>query len=231
MFFLTEIDPNAKTKGSRDPLGTLGVWTGFGRRVVGNLTTQTTSLDDFRVLVIGCWIEDQLAGQVAFDGDAFLVWEELTAYARLEVLADPPGFRGVTKAKKLRAAGTVHVSAERDSQLLTNQRAYGIWGLYRAAAWRCGLLCADPPLVRGETLQLMREVYLPILEEAWGPGARDLLRWAHRGHDLRLSGDRNKLEAIAACISGPLRKAELDLYRDTLLFGGIVEESVARSAA
>lgn len=222
--FLTDIDPNAKTKGSRDPLGTLGVWTGFGRRVIGNLTTQTTSLDDFRVLVIGCWLEDQVQGQVAFEGDAFLAWEQLVAYARLEVVPEAPSFRGITKANAKRRGDRIYVSAERGDQLLTNQRSYGIWGLYRAAAWRCGLVHPEAPLVRSETLQLVREVYLPLLESAWGAGARDLVRWVRAGHELRPGRDRLKLEAIASCISGPLRIAEVTLYRDTLVFGGGVDK-------
>lgn len=218
--FLTDIDPNAKTKGSRDPLGTLGMWTGFGRRVVGNLTTQTTSLDDFRVLVIGCWLEDQVRGQVAFEGDAFLAWEQLCAYTRLDVLQETAGFRGVNKARRNLGRDRIDVSAERVDQLLTSQRVYGIWGLYRAAAWRCGLVFPEGPLVRHETLQVVHDVYLPLLEVAWGPGARELVRWVRSGHELRLRRDRDKLEAIAGCISGPLREAEADLYRDSLVHGG-----------
>lgn len=225
MFFLTEIDPNAKTKGSRDPLGTLSVWTGFGRRVVGNLTSQTTSLDDFRVLVTGCWLEDQLAGQLDFEGDAFLVWEQLSAYARLTVLDDPPGFRGITRAKRFFAGDRIDVSAERTNQLLTNQRAYGIWGLYRAAGWRCGLLATDTPLVRSESLDLVRQHYLPILEAAWGAGGGELLWWVRSGHELRPGRDRAKLEAIARCISGPLTSEEAALYQATLVLGGASNSS------
>ena len=127
MFFLTDIDPNAKVKGARDPLGTQSIWTGFTRRIIGNLTSQTVTLDDFRVLVIGAWIEDQLTGDEVRRGDAFLVWEQLAAYARLEI-ADQTGFRGVTRAKSFLRKGTAVVSPERVHQLLTNQSAYGISG-------------------------------------------------------------------------------------------------------
>ena len=41
--FLTLEDPNAKIKGSRDPLGAQPIWASFGRHVVTNLTMQTNS--------------------------------------------------------------------------------------------------------------------------------------------------------------------------------------------
>ena len=79
--FLTELDPNVRVKGSRDPLGTLSVWSGFGRQVVGNLTTQTTSLTDFRLLVLGRWVR---CGRLESGTPSFLVWEQVCAYARLK---------------------------------------------------------------------------------------------------------------------------------------------------
>lgn len=223
-FFLTSIDPNAKTKGSRDPLGTLSVWTGFGRQVVGNLTTQTTSFDDFRVLVIGAWLEDQVGGELPFAGDAFLVWEQLAAYARLEVNGTGD-FRGVNRATRYLADGP-RVSAEREWQLLNNQRAYGIWGLYRAAAWRCGLLQREGALVQGKTLALVEDLYLPRLRQAWGHG--ELEDWARKGQTLDVRRHRSRLEAIAACVTGNLDDRETELFRDTLVYGGTLPADVAR---
>jgi len=45
--FLTDIDPQAAIKGSRDPLGIQPIWTRLGRHVVGNLTTVSSSVRDF----------------------------------------------------------------------------------------------------------------------------------------------------------------------------------------
>ena len=42
--FLTLEDPRAQVKGSRDPLGVQPLWSGFGRHLVRNLTTVTTSV-------------------------------------------------------------------------------------------------------------------------------------------------------------------------------------------
>ena len=44
--FLTDLDPQAAIKGSRDPLGVQPIWSRMGRHVVGNLTTVTDRFED-----------------------------------------------------------------------------------------------------------------------------------------------------------------------------------------
>jgi hypothetical protein len=51
--FLTDIDPQAAVKGSRDPLSLQTIWARLGRHVVGKLTTVSTSVRDFTTLVLG----------------------------------------------------------------------------------------------------------------------------------------------------------------------------------
>ena len=58
--FLTSIDPRAAIKGSRDPLGIQSIWTRMGRRVVGNLTTITTSTRDFTTTLLGYWLAEKI---------------------------------------------------------------------------------------------------------------------------------------------------------------------------
>jgi hypothetical protein len=53
--FLTDIASRAAIKGSRDPLGEQPIWALIGRHVVGGLTTSTTSVRDFVVLLLGYW--------------------------------------------------------------------------------------------------------------------------------------------------------------------------------
>ena len=60
MFFLTDIDPRAAVKGSRDPLGLVPVWQRFGRSVVGNLTTATGSFRGFTTLLLGLHFADEV---------------------------------------------------------------------------------------------------------------------------------------------------------------------------
>jgi hypothetical protein len=171
--FLTQLDPNARVKGSRDASGTLGLWSGFGRRVVGNLTTQSTSLSDFRMLVLGSWLLQEDDDPTA----AFLAWEQLCGHARAS--AGDTGFRGVTRVQRCRQdIAAVRISGDRSAQILTNQAMYGVWGLYRAASWRCGLLNREAPRARPRFPLWSRESACPDLLRAGGGRARPV---AHLG--------------------------------------------------
>ena len=75
--FLTVLDPRDRTTGSRDPLGIQSLWTRLGRSVIGNLTTQTTSWQDFITTMVGYWLievarEEKLDVQPI---EIFLKWE------------------------------------------------------------------------------------------------------------------------------------------------------------
>lgn len=81
--FLTKLDPRGAVKGSRDPLGVQAIWTRFGRHVVGNLTTVSTSVRDFTTLLLGYHFAEVLASDSPGSELAtFLKWEQLAAYAR-----------------------------------------------------------------------------------------------------------------------------------------------------
>jgi hypothetical protein len=86
--FLTELDPQAAIKGSRDPLGIQPIWTRLGRRVVGNLTTVSTSVRDFTTTILGYYFAERIANEENGDSDlgVFLRWEQLAA--RREVASE-----------------------------------------------------------------------------------------------------------------------------------------------
>ena len=64
--FLTLEDPNAKIKGSRDPLAAQPIWAAFGRHVVTNLTTQSTSVRGFTTLLLGRYFAAELLEKLAY---------------------------------------------------------------------------------------------------------------------------------------------------------------------
>lgn len=51
----------------------------FGRKVVGNLATQTTSVRDFTIAMLGFWFIEQLSATDSVDSElgVFLRWEHL----------------------------------------------------------------------------------------------------------------------------------------------------------
>src|SRR5215207_8406386 len=85
--FLTLLDPRAKIKGSRDPLGLQILWTKLGRQVVYNLTTVTTSLRGFTVLLLGLYFAERAITESNIPPnqlvELFLKFEQLAAYSRV----------------------------------------------------------------------------------------------------------------------------------------------------
>jgi hypothetical protein len=146
--FLTDLDTRAQVKGSVDPLGAMAIWARLGRRVVGNLSTVTTSVRDFKTLVLGFGLISDLRRKGGPDNDldplaAFLRSEQLAAYTRAS--SGDWGFRGLRRVRSRMAEGqVVPVSAERDCQILGNQKIYGLWGLFTVPS-------ADPyrPMTHG----------------------------------------------------------------------------------
>ena len=103
--FLTDLDTRAEVRGSVDPLGAMAIWTRLGRRVVGNLSTVTSSVRDFKTLVLGFAFLADLRRRAGPEEDVdelatFLRWEQLAAYTRAS--SGDWAFRGV------RAVGTLH---------------------------------------------------------------------------------------------------------------------------
>jgi len=145
MAFLSLLDDRAKPKGSRDPLGFELVWTHFGRKVVGNLTTITSSMDNFAVAILGFyWAEQRAAGLSEQDRHehikhSFLRYEQLTGYLRC--LAGAGDVLGITRVRqRLEKNEPLSLGLATGQQILSDQASYGLWGLYSAAARDTGLV-------------------------------------------------------------------------------------------
>lgn len=222
--FLTDLDSRAAIKGSRDPLGIQPIWTRFGRHLVGNLTTVSTSLRDFTTLLLGYHFAERLAADDAGDGDlaVFIKWEQLAAYARAEINNDW-AFRGTERVKKnLQEGGRLRLGADSAAQILGNQKIYGLWGLYTVPARSSGLVEGEPTRLTGEGRQLVESVYLPMFTKA---GFRDgdaiARRLAETRPALDVRGrDRPLLTAIAQVLKRRVLVAERPVFRNHLLLGG-----------
>lgn len=166
--FLTLLDPRAKIKGSRDPLGIQILWTKLGRQVVHNLTTVTTSVRSFSVLLLGLYFAERAVTERHASPDRFaelfLKFEQLAAYSRVAVHFDKNGdyteeeVRGIQRVKKNLVDKRVRISTDPSWQILANQRTYGLWGLYMVAA-------RNSKLVQDETARLAEKAREFIIEE------------------------------------------------------------------
>lgn len=226
MPFLTDLDSRAAIKGSRDPLGLQAVWTHFGRKVVGNLTTVSNSVRGFTTLLLGYYFAEQVRDLDGTGGEsilnAFLKFEQLAAYSRLHVNHDRD-FRGIDRvAQRLGEGPRVMISAEPGHQILSNQKIYGLWGLFSVPARTSGLLEREDTVLTPPARAFVLEEYVKRLDRAGfkdGKAIVDLLRGQRE--DLHLEGRHKPLaRAVAGLFTMHLNAHERERYRHYLVDGG-----------
>jgi hypothetical protein len=147
--FLSLLDDRAKPKGSRDPLGFELVWTRYGRQVIGNLTTVTSSLNNFAVALLGFKWSNELCAHLpdserqARIRESFLRFEQLTGYLRY--LAGDTKLMGITRVAKRMQDPSISISLgmHADQTILSDQASYGMWGLYSTAMRDTGLVSGE----------------------------------------------------------------------------------------
>ncbi|ENA1148392.1 hypothetical protein ABFT02_001641 [Vibrio alginolyticus] len=133
-----------RPKGSRDPLGSERVWGYLGRRLVGNLTTVTSNLNNFFVALLSCDYAHQNADkELAVLQERFARMEQLLAYVRLSFPTNgsDTAILGITKVKQ--RVSDSHVRLGLATPLLNNQLSMGLWGLYTPAMARAELVEID----------------------------------------------------------------------------------------
>jgi hypothetical protein len=222
--FLTDIDPQAAIKGSRDPLGIQPIWTRLGRRVVGNLTTVTSSVRDFTTTILGYYFAERVAHEENGDSDlaVFLRWEQLAAYARGGINNDWE-FRGTERAKKnFNEGGKLRLSTDSAALILSDQKTYGLWGLYSVASRSSSLLAGDPSRVTPLVRKFIENEYLSTLSRnGHGDAAEIVGVLARKSPELRpLDRDRPLFKAVGQVLQRRLSSRERDFYREHLVEGG-----------
>ena len=223
--FLTDLDANAVIKGSRDPLSIQPIWTRFGRHVVGNLTTVSTSVRDFTTLLLGYYFAEILAQEQGADSElaTFLKWEQLAAYARSSVNEDT-SFRGTERvAKKLsNVRPKVAISADRAQQILSNQKTYGLWGLFSVPARSSGLIDGDPPRLSVRAKEFIEKQNLSKMNIVWGGAVKKIIEMlAKNKFTIDVNGaDAKVLSVIAQMLKWEFSTPEREFYRKHLLHGG-----------
>jgi hypothetical protein len=234
MPFLTELDSRARVKGSRDPLGLQGIWVHFGRKVVGNLTTVTGSVRGFTTTILGYHFVQGLQERDGGDGpsplDAFLKFEQLAAYSRWHVSQDDE-FRGIGRVKERLGNGSrVTLSAEQRHQILSNQKIYGLWGLFTVASRASGLLDAEEPALSPVARSFVEAEYVARLNGAGlreGKAITDLLRGKRLEVDL--AGRHAPIaQAVASLLRPKLTQREEAFYRHHLARGGDGDKTEGR---
>ncbi len=232
MAFLTDLDSRAAIKGSRDPLATQSIWVPLGRKIVGNLSTVSTSVRDFTVLMLGFWLIERAVEQGADEPEVslFLKWEQLAGYVRVEHKLG--AFRGVDRARANRAQGSkLTLSADRAHQILSNQKIYGLWGLYTVPGRSSGLLADDPLRLTPRAREFVERMYLPVLSKAGFRDGNALVKLLlARTARIDLEGKDAALgKALASILRADrMTVAERTFYDDVLVQGGPGDDTEGR---
>ena len=138
-----------------DPMGVLPIWTERGRDLIPHLTAQTIDIRGFQILVeaFRLWElfeKEYLENDDRLD-DFFVLIEQAIARTVGWYVDDweLPGARRV----RVRSSEAPQISIrERQLHLLNNQKGGGLWGLYRGASQRAGLLVDDMTRLSDTTL-------------------------------------------------------------------------------
>lgn len=203
MAFLSLLDDRAKPKGSRDPLGFELVWSYFGRKVIGNLTTITSSMDNFAVTLLGFYWVNQLVAETSDASqrhnqirETFLRYEQLTGYVRY--FGNATDIMGITriKARVLDDSFNITLGLSSEQQILSDQASYGLWGLYSSAA-------RDSGLVKGNdrTITIEGESIALLIVKQLADVAGELLKILRSNQSL----NRDQLESVAEVYMSAVR--------------------------
>lgn len=162
---LSLMDERSRPKGSRDPLGIEAIWSHMGRKMVGNLTTVTSNLDNFMVGLLCCAHASASTDQLDLIQINYLRAEQLAAYLRLA--AGNENFLGITRAKANFKNGQLPLGKTEIAQILSNQLSYGLWGLYSTAMQVAGLIAGPERLLTDQGRALVAEMVTCMGEDQW----------------------------------------------------------------
>jgi hypothetical protein len=214
MPFLTLEDPNAKIKGSRDPLGIMAVWAAFGRHVITNITTVTTSVRGFTIVLLARYFAGRLIEERTVPREEalniFLRMEQAAAYARHVEHGVDDDIRGIERVKRLHqeGKGRVPIRADRRGLILSDQKVYGLWGLYSLSARRSGWLTDEMFGLTPVAQKFVEENYIARLDGSLRP----IMRLLARGGTLDTRKKDPAFAGLARLLPQQLTTNELRFY-------------------
>lgn len=234
MPFLTDLDERAQVKGSVDPLGLVPIWSRLGREVVGNLTTVTTSVRGFTTLLLGLYFAERVQDADRSTDhsrlDLFLKFEQMSGYARVKINGENEAVRGVRRIKQnLNERRRVSISAAPADQILSNQKVYGLWGLFSVAARSSELLEPGEQRLNSRSRQFIEDHYLPMLSTASNDG-REIIHLL-RKESFIFDCESDLAQRLAKVHARRLTAAEKTFYRDHLAWGGEEDSTGGRQRA
>jgi len=161
---------------------------GLGRKLIGNLTTITGSIDNFSVAILGFkWAHEYRKGLESTAQsrhreirEYFLRYEQLAAYLRHDTNAE---ILGISRVKERVSQGKpISLGMKTSEQILSNQASYGLWGLYSSACRASGLVSGADRAPAELGLQIVG-----LIESEMGPLASELKHAVTQEKPIELS--------------------------------------------
>jgi hypothetical protein len=204
------------------------VWSRFGRRVIGNLTTVSNSVRGFTTLLLGYYFAEQAQERWGRDAgttlDLFLKFEQLAAYCRFHASEHgDTDFRGVERVSlKLAQTSSVQIGAAQDTQILSNQKIYGLWGLFSVPARNSGLLNQEELTLTPPAKEHVERFLLPSLKSGGLKDPAVLLELLKPDRvTVHLESRHATLaSALAGTLQQKVERKEAGFYQRHLLEGG-----------
>jgi hypothetical protein len=174
--------------------------------------------------MLGYYLAELVAEETGASDElnVFLRWEQLAAYARGGANNDW-GFRGTERTKKnWGESDRIRLATDSVSLILSDQKTYGLWGLYSVPARSSGLIEGNPARLTAEARKFVEENYWPVLAGkalSRGEGLVKLL--AKRSVELRPKDrDSAVFDAVAKVLRRKLSSPERFFYLGCLVKGG-----------
>ena len=142
--------------------------------------------------------------------DVFLRMEQLSAYVRY-VAHDVEGeIRGIERVRKTvdETRGRVPIHADRRGWILSDQKVYGLWGLYSVPARTSGLIPEGALNVTEDTRAFLTRNYITRLDGA----AQPLLHLLANGGTLDTRGKDRVFSVLADMLIPAFNPDEVDFY-------------------
>lgn len=138
--------------------------------------------------------------------------------------------RGIERVRKTvdESRGRVPIHADRRGWILSDQKVYGLWGLYSVPARTSGLIPEGALDVTEDTRAFLKRNYIDRLDGA----ARPLLRLLAKCGTLDTRGKDRLFSALADMLTPAFNKDEVDFYGRRLRDGcNVASAAPERQAA
>ena len=148
----------------------------------------------------------------------FLKLEQIAGYARYWVRKDTD-LRGIQRVKaRLAEKPKQRISARVEDQIQSDQKTYGLWGLYSVASRSSGILEPDGEALTPPARDLLEKLYLRTLEDKGLKGSREIASLLRpRSSELQLDGKQAGLaKALAEVLGSRYRPEERAFYLEHL---------------